>query len=214
MLVRHTMTPNPLTVGPDDRCLDVLRTFRARGFRHAPVVEDGHLVGVVSERDLLRALPALVESFEGEEGRKSLDAPVRSVMHHTVTSCGPSEPVDVVARRMLDARLGCLTVVQDGELVGIVTNVDLLRGFTDHLEDPQAEALTLLWTRGGIGTAPDVARLVQESGARLNAYFVTETTTGALALMVRLTGDAATRGRFRELCIGAGLLLMATHDAA
>ncbi|MEL6907209.1 MAG: CBS domain-containing protein [Planctomycetota bacterium] len=213
MLVRHTVTRAPFTVAPEDRCLDVLRTFRARGFRHAPVVEDGALVGIISERDLVRALPALVESFSGEEGKRSLEAPVRSVMTRGARTCAPSDPVDVVAREMLEDRLGCMAVVSNDEVVGIVTTVDLLRGFTDHLLAPGVDALSLVWTRGGVDTVPDVPSIAVAAGARLAAYFVTETTTGALALLVRIDGGADACARFQELCVEAGLLSMGTRAA-
>lgn len=214
MLVRHTMTKDPFTVAPGDSCLEVLRSMRSRGFRHAPVVDKGLLVGLVSERDLLRALPHLVGSFEGEEGRRALASPVRSVMAHAPVSCAPSDPVDVVARRMLDECLGCMTVVADGELQGIVTTTDALRGFTDHLVGHDAAAMTLLWTRGSADDAPDVGSMVSAAGMRLCAYFETETSTGALAMMVRANGDDAQLGRFRVACVESGLLLMATSRAA
>lgn len=207
------MTRAPFTVAPEDRCLDVLRAFRARGFRHAPVVEDGKLVGIVSERDLGRALPALVESFSGDEGKRSLEAPVRTVMARGARTCSPSDPVDLVAREMLEDRLGCMAVVSDGEVVGIVTTVDLLRGFTDHLLAPGVDALSLVWTRGGVDTVPDVPSIAVTAGARLVAYFVTETTTGALALLVRVDGGPEARARFQELCVEAGLLSMGSRDA-
>lgn len=208
------MTPDPVTFGPEERCIDALRAMRRGGFRHAPVVEDGALVGVVSERDLLKALPHLVESFDGEAGRRASEAPVRSVMQHRPRSCGPSDPVDVVARAMLEGRLGSLTVVDDGRLVGILTTTDLLRGFTDHLVADESDALTLLWTRGDRRSCPDVPRLVSDSGLHLKAYFVTETALGAIALLVRVTGTDAERAAFVRFCVDAGLLLMANRSAA
>lgn len=214
MLVRHTMTQDPFTVAPADLCLDVLRHMRARGYRHAPVVEEGRLVGVVSERDLLKALPHLVEAFDGDAGDQALAAPVRSVMTPHPVGCAPSDPVDVVARRMLEQRLGCMTVVHEGRLVGIVTTTDLLRGFTDHLIAEDARAMTFVWTKGGLATAPDVAALAAAAGAQIVAYFATETSTRALALLVRVRGDEGQRSRFVRQCVDAGLLLMSSRAAA
>ncbi len=208
------MTKDPFTVSPDGRCLDVLRDMRSRRFRHAPVVEDGRLIGLVSERDLLRALPHLVGDLEADKGQQNMKAPVRSVMIHEVKHCSPSDPVDMVARQMLEKRLGCMAVVADGELVGIVTTNDLLRGFTDHLSTGDTLAMTFLWTRGKLSTAPDVTALAAAAGVHVVAYFVTETDTGALALMVRALGTEKERASFVDACIGAGLLLMSTRSAA
>ena len=208
------MTKDPFTVGPGDLGLDVLREMRARGFRHVPVVREGKLAGVVSERDLLRVLPHLVGDIEREGGEKSLNVSIRSVMHRDVQTCSPSDPVDAVARQMLAKRMGCMAVVDRGQLVGMVTTTDLLRGFTDHLLVDAASAMTFVWTKGKLSSTPDIAALAVAAGVHVVAYFATETTTGALALMVRVLGSDEQEARFVEECIGAGLLLMANRKAA
>jgi len=215
MLVRHVMTPDPFTVGPDDLCSDVLREMRARGFRHAPVVEGGALVGVVSERDLVRALPHLIESLERDADGASALATVRSTMTAKALTCSASDPLDQVARRMLDARVGCLVVVDDsGAAGGIVTTADALRGFTGHLDLMGASPLTLLWTRGGVESVPDVARLASAAGAVIVAHFFTETAPGAIAIMAHVRGGADAMAGFQDLCQDAGLLLMRRPAAA
>lgn len=215
MLVRHVMTPDPFTVGPDDLCTDVLREMRARHFRHAPVVDGGALIGVVSERDLVRALPHLIESLERDASGASARATVRSTMTADVLTCSPSDPLDRTARRMLEARVGCLVVADDaGAARGVVTTADALRGFTGHLDLTGASPTTLLWTRGGVESVPDVAALAAAAGAVVVAHFFTETAPGAIAIMAHVRGDAAAHERFHDLCRDAGLLMMGRPEAA
>ena len=128
------MTVNPVTVGPDatlDEALDLLEEF---GFRHLPVVEDGAVVGIISDRDLRLATSWLgsrmrLESPVGEEipGAKR----VREIMTHPVHTLPRDELPGTAAQDMLDRRIGAIPVVEDGELVGIVTETDLLRAFLE-----------------------------------------------------------------------------------
>lgn len=214
MLVRHAMTPDPETFGPEETCYDALRVMQAKGFRHAPVVEDGRLVGVVSERDLLRALPHLIGEMEGEGGAAAMAVTVGAAMSRSPRTCSPTEPLDQVARELLDRRIGCMAVVNGERLVGILTTTDVLRGFTDHLVGPSGDAMTFVWNGAGERPVPDVAGLAAAAGVELVAFFRTETSTGALALMARVRGDEEARGRFVESCVSAGSLLMANRRAA
>lgn len=215
MLVRHVMARRPRSVGPDDLCLDVLRDFEARGIRHAPVLDRGRLVGVVSERDLLRALPRLVSALDTPEGATDAKTPVRAVMASEPITCTPNDPVDVVARIVEGRRISCMPVLdEDREVVGIVTVTDLLRGFTDHLADPGARALTLMWARGDAADAPDVFAVCVERGLRVTAHFETVTESGARVFLLRVRGEDGDIDAFVEDCTARGLLLMRGRAAA
>lgn len=219
MLVRHVMTPDPFVVGPDDLCTDVLREMGQRHFRHAPVIDGGELMGVVSERDLMRALPHLIGSHERDAEGAAAKARVGSTMTPDPLTCAPSDPVDVTARRMLEARVGCLVVVHSGAeprrgVAGIVTTADALRGFTGHLDILGATPITLLWTRGGVESVPDVATLGTAAGVAIVAHFFTETAPGAIAIMAHVRGGSGEMASFRDLCQDAGLLMMRQPSAA
>ena len=80
MLVRHFMTRSPITLSPDKSCGDALQTMRRNRIRRAPIIKDDVLVGIVSERDLLRVLPGTVAQSSSEAGKASMDTPVSQVM--------------------------------------------------------------------------------------------------------------------------------------
>lgn len=114
MKVAEMMRRDVETLRPDDE-LSVPRDLVAeKRIRHFPVVEDGRLVGVVSDRDLLRTKE---------------DARVRDVMAEDVITISSSEDVKDAALTMLTGSVGCLPVVDQGKLVGIVTESDILRLF-------------------------------------------------------------------------------------
>jgi CBS domain-containing protein len=97
-------------------------------FRHLPVLEAGRVVGVVSQRDLFRSALAAALGF-GSQGQTALlkSLRVKEVMSEPAVTIGPEANVAEAARTMLEHKIGCLPVVSDGRLAGIVTESDLLR---------------------------------------------------------------------------------------
>jgi len=131
MQVRDVMSRNVVTIGASDSCHDAVERMSRHRIRHLPVVEgDGRLAGVVTDRDLRHRLFA-PEVFRAI-GEVSVDtlmrsAPVRDAMSSPAVSVRPDEDLADAARLMLEDRIGSLPVVEDGRVVGIITETDLLR---------------------------------------------------------------------------------------
>jgi CBS domain-containing protein len=111
--------------------------MRWRHIRHLPVVERGRLVGLVTHRDLVRAQAQLLARPAHDllaDAAEELSVLVLAVMQRNVWRVTPETPVMEAARIMLDHKFGCLPVVDSqDQLVGIVTEVDLLRLLVRHL---------------------------------------------------------------------------------
>jgi CBS domain-containing membrane protein len=127
--IEHVMQREFATVRSDER-LDFVEDVMALGrVRHMPVVDDGKLVGVVSQRDLLAASLSRVLSFDAQERRtflRSID--VKEVMAPRPITVSPATSLADAAALMLRHKIGCLPVVgPGGEAVGLVTETDLLR---------------------------------------------------------------------------------------
>ena len=124
MLVADAMTPRPVTVSPQATVAAAISAMRRGRFRHLPVVAHAEtrseLVGVVSERDLEIWPGAPVEAAESLS-----DRPVAEVMTGQPVTVWPDEPVEVAARLLVEHAIGCLPVVADEGLVGILTESDL-----------------------------------------------------------------------------------------
>lgn len=129
------MTPNPSTVAPDTWVRNAFFTMRKDGFRHLPVVEDGDLVGIVTDRDLRR--PDISDDAEGWNDFYNLDEDyeVRDVMTADPRTVRSIDSVEDVLPVFIQHKYGALPVLnKNGELIGILTAHDLLRAFAELME--------------------------------------------------------------------------------
>jgi CBS domain-containing protein len=96
--------------------------------RHLPVVEDGHVVGILSQRDLFQGALARALGY-GSVGRARMlkSIPVKEVMSEPVVTVEADTPVREAARLMVSRKIGCLPVLERGRLVGLVTESDVVR---------------------------------------------------------------------------------------
>jgi len=121
---RSIMTSRVASVGPDTPLADLARLLAAGGLSGAPVVDrDGHVIGFVSETDLVNAL------LEGREGH----TPATSLMSTPVITVDEFDRTDDVMRLLREHDIHHLPVVREGRLVGIVTPADVIRFLVEQL---------------------------------------------------------------------------------
>ncbi|HEV8582479.1 MAG TPA: CBS domain-containing protein [Thermoanaerobaculia bacterium] len=126
--VRDLMTEGVYAVNANDHLATVSDLMDAHGIRHAPVVEEGRLVGLISHRDLLRhALKGQVGVPPDLERGVQLSITAGEVMTRDVVTAAPDQDIREAARLMLEGKFGCLPVVEDTRLVGILTESDFVR---------------------------------------------------------------------------------------
>jgi CBS domain-containing protein len=126
--VRDIMQEKIVTISANESLSTVEDIMRLGRVRHMPVVSGGKLVGVVSERDLLRASLSSLSSHRKNERRAFLYAvEIGRVMSQPPIVISPDASIQQAARTMAEAKIGCLPVVDGDELVGIVTETDVLR---------------------------------------------------------------------------------------
>jgi acetoin utilization protein AcuB len=125
MFVRDCMTPNPITVRPESDPLAALALLKAGDFRHLPVLDgQGSLIGIVDRADI-----ELFLSKAGSPGVYKRNYHVEQLMTKAVVSVPPDCPLEEAAMTMVRHKIGSLPVVEDGLLVGIVTETDIFKRF-------------------------------------------------------------------------------------
>lgn len=119
MIVGNRMTKEPITVEPEDLAIRASLKMQTGGFRRLPVVSDGKLVGIISDRDL-------------REHRGHLEqVKLNGIMTETPVTVTPATTIEEAAQIMIERQFGGLPVLADGRLVGIITASDIMRAFLD-----------------------------------------------------------------------------------
>ena len=128
MHVQEIMAEDVVTIDRNDDLRLVDDIMAERHLRHLPVLEDGQLVGLVTQRDLFKARMSSTMGY-GEKAQRSFlhTVRVKEIMVYPVMTVSPEISVSVAAELMIREGIGCLPVVQEGRLSGIVTKTDLLQ---------------------------------------------------------------------------------------
>ncbi|HWT83208.1 MAG TPA: CBS domain-containing protein [Candidatus Acidoferrum sp.] len=130
MQVEQWMNRDVVTVTPEESFRVAMHMIRQNGIRHLPVVEGKRLVGIVTDRDLRQAAPSGATSLSIHELHYVLEKlAIREVMTQKVVTVRPDQSVEEAAMLLLGHRIGGLPVVREGELVGIITETDILQAF-------------------------------------------------------------------------------------
>ena len=126
--VRECMTNPVFTIEAKAPLREAWAIMTRRKIRHLPVVNGKTIQGILSDRDLYRALPSYKEISNVEVLKKALDTTtVSDVMTKNVSTVDQDDSLHIVARKMLDKKVSCLPVMNGGGLVGIISAHDLIR---------------------------------------------------------------------------------------
>ncbi|GAB4372342.1 MAG: CBS domain-containing protein [Calditrichia bacterium] len=132
MLVQRWMTHNVVTVDPEDPISLLCRLFEHRKFRRVPVFSHSKLVGIVTERDLQAALPSrFYYNYKPGEQENYLHLKVKDIMTREVITIHPRDTIEKAAILMRDHKIGGLPVVEDDQLVGIITQHDVFEALLE-----------------------------------------------------------------------------------
>jgi len=129
------MSSDPITITPTISFPEGFRIMRERGIRHLPVVDErGKLIGIVTQTDLLHASPSTATTLSVFEMSYLLaNLHVREVMSSPVITVSEEAPLEEAARLMVEKKIGCLPVMRDGDLVGMITETDIFETFVEIL---------------------------------------------------------------------------------
>lgn len=156
MLVGKRMSRNPVTVNPVDNLSTAKAKMRAGNFRRLPILEEGKLVGIVTEGDIR----AHVGNLERTQ--------VKSCMTEGLLTVTPQTTLEEAAALLLNHKIGGLPVLEEGRLVGIITTSDVLQAFLDVMgaSEPGTARIDLLLEGEGTGLA-DASKTIAEEGGEV-----------------------------------------------
>ena len=184
MLVQDVMQTKLYTVTPETTLPEALRLTGQRGIRHLPVLDRERLVGILSDRDLKRAMASPATSLEAHELTYLLDRlRVGEIMTRAIITIGPTSPIEDAARLMVLEKVGALPVTDGDRLVGLVTETDVLRLFVRAMGagEPSARLDVVLGNRPH--ALAEAVQAVEAAGADISSI-VTLTSEGGFKEVV------------------------------
>lgn len=169
MLVRSKMTRDVITASPDTTLAGALEITRNNRIRHLPIVENGKLVGLISDRDLRLATPPVWAADHADLLQALKTHTVGEHMISTIISIAPNAPIEEAAQLMYSNRIGCLPVLDGDALVGILSETDLLRAYAElfGVQRNSTRIEVLMPDRPG-----ELARVVRLIGIEMRANIV------------------------------------------
>jgi acetoin utilization protein AcuB len=135
MFVRIEMTAHPVTITPDRPVYEAQRVMKENNIRHLPVVNTkGELVGLITRTSLQEVMPSKLTTLSIWELNYELNKiKVEQAMVRDVITTTEDTPIEKAARIMLEKKIGCLPVMRGNRLVGIITDIDLMRMMVELL---------------------------------------------------------------------------------
>ena len=127
------MTPDPITLEPEESLMGALEVMRLRNIHRIPIVLGGALMGLLVEGDLKRAEPSMLSQSQDEFNRVMEETPISRIMIRNPMTIAPDAPLLAAAETLYNSKYGSLPVVEDGRLVGIITANDMLRALIEVL---------------------------------------------------------------------------------
>ncbi|PSW11024.1 CBS domain-containing protein [Photobacterium sanctipauli] len=148
--VADMMTPHPHSLSASHTLADAKRLMEKHHIHHIPVTnDDNHLIGLVSQRDILSAQESSLEQFSKNQFISALDIPLEQAMHRNLMSVDPHAGLKEAAVYMQKHQIGCLPIIDHNKLVGIITDTDFvaiainLLELQEEVEPVEEEADTL-----------------------------------------------------------------------
>ena len=197
MLVGERMSHPVLTVSPDMSALDAQAFMRREHIRRAPVIQDGKLVGIVTESDLLNASPTQATLLSVWEINYLVSKiKVSQVMTKKVMTIGEDTPIEEAAREMIDNKIGGLPVLRDGKVVGIITETDLFKVMLEMLGARQQGVRASVLVPNKAGEIAGLSKAIFEAGGNiiaLGTFAGDDPSTAELAFKVAGLDEATLR---------------------
>jgi len=160
-----------ISVSPDMTIAEALKMMKNEHIRRAPVVENGKLVGIISDKDLLNASPSSATSLSIWEINYLLSKiTVKEVMTTKVLTVHEDTPIEEAARTMADNKVGGLPVMRDGHVVGIITETDLFKIFLELMgaREPGTRVTALIADKPGM--LAKITASLTDQGANFVAF--------------------------------------------
>ena len=170
MLVRKKMKKDLFTVTKDERMTVAKKIMKEKNIRHLPVVDGKKLIGLLTNMDVRKAEASPATSLEIRELHYLLDKlTVGEIMTRNVITIAPDVSVEEAAILLHDNKIGCLPVVEDGNLAGIITENDIMEILIDVMGMKEKGSRLEVQVDDKPGALADITRIIKESNVNITS---------------------------------------------
>jgi len=170
MLVRKKMHKDLVTVTKDERMTVAKKVMKEKNIRHLPVVDGKKLIGLVTNMDIRKAEASPATSLEIRELHYLLDKlTVGEIMTRNVITISPDISIEEATTLLHDNKIGCLPVVEDGNLVGIITENDVMEILIEVMGMKEKGSRVEVMVDDKPGALADITRIIKEHNVNITS---------------------------------------------
>lgn len=187
MFVINRITKNPMTVTADTKVDEVAHLMKKHNFRRLPVVDDGKLVGFLSDSDLMRVAPSPATTLSRYEINSLLaKICVRDIMKKDVVSVNVDATIEEAALIMYKNKIGGMPVVSNmGAVVGVITETDIFKTFVDVMGLADGKTRITLEVTDKIGVVKDIAEIFGQAGVSIDSLITCKKEDNKYEIVIR-----------------------------
>jgi acetoin utilization protein AcuB len=170
MFVSDWMARKVFTVSPDDSIAEAAKLAKEKGIKHLPVVQGEKLKGILSDRDIKEYVPSKATSLDVYELHYLLaKTKVKEVMKTKVYTTAPDTPIEEAAMLMRDQKIGCLPVIENNKVVGIISDRDIFKVLVDITGVRHGGHRVSVMVEDRPGSVKEVADIIRKYGFSLQS---------------------------------------------
>ncbi len=187
MFVANRMTKNPMTVNSDVKIDEAANLMKTRGFRRLPVVDDGKLVGFISDRDIMRVAPSPATTLSKYEINSLLaKIKVSDIMQKNVIAVQADAPIEEAALLMYKNRIGGMPVISSvGAVVGVITETDIFKALVDVMGLAEGKTRLTLEVTDRVGVVKNIATIFAEANISIDSLVTCKENNGKYEIIIR-----------------------------
>ncbi len=181
------MTKNPMTVNSDVKIDEAANLMKTRGFRRLPVVDDGKLVGFISDRDIMRVAPSPATTLSKYEINSLLaKIKVSDIMQKNVIAVQADAPIEEAALLMYKNRIGGMPVISSvGAVVGVITETDIFKALVDVMGLAEGKTRLTLEVTDRVGVVKNIATIFAEANISIDSLVTCKENNGKYEIIIR-----------------------------
>jgi acetoin utilization protein AcuB len=174
-----------VSVAQSDTLDHALMTLKRFNIRHLPVVKGDHIVGIISDRDVKKATPSPFDYPTADEFRAFTSAvAIKDIMTKEVITVSPLTPIEEAASLMNQKRIGALPVVQEGRLIGMLTETDVLGVMTEMMGATHTASRIEIEVPASPGVLTEVIQIVEAQQVEIASLVTLPACEGARRLLI------------------------------